>query len=206
MKIIGRASSSNVQKVLWCCAELGLDYQREDAGREFGVVGTPEFAALNPNRKVPVLVEDDFVLWESNAIVRYLASLHGMGTLCPADPRTLASAGRWMDWQLSVLGPGFTGMFHGLVRDAPENRNMAAIDKSRNATEHNLGMVDAALANSAYIAGKAFTMGDIPIGIYAYRWYAFDGIERKSLPNLERWYSALKERPAFREFVMVGLG
>jgi glutathione S-transferase len=206
MKIIGRASSSNVQKVLWCCAELGIDYQREDAGREFDVVDTPEFAALNPNRRVPVLVEDDFVLWESNAIVRYLAEEHGMGTLCPTDRRIRASAGRWMDWQLAVLGPGFTGMFHGLVRDAPENRNMASINKSRDLTEHNLGMVDAALANSAYITGDAFTMGDIPVGIYAYRWYAFDDIERKSLPNLERWYSALQERPAFREFVMVGLG
>ena len=129
LKIIGRKSSSNVQEVLWACAEMGIDYDREDAGREFGVVDTDEFFALNPNRKVPVLIEDDFVLWESNAIVRYLAQEHGQGTLYPSDPKALASAGRWMDWQLTTLGPGFTNIFHGLVRDAPEKRNHNAIEK-----------------------------------------------------------------------------
>lgn len=206
MKIIGRKSSSNVQKVLWALAEMGVSYDREDAGREFGVVDTDAYAAINPNRRVPTLVDGDFVLWESNAIVRHLARQHGQGTLYPTDAQALASAEKWMDWQLTTLGPGFTNIFHGLVRDPPEKRNPEAIEKSRAATEANLEIVDAQLAKTAYLGSDDFTMGDIPAGIYAYRWYAFEGIERKALPNLERWYSALQERPAFREYVMVGLG
>jgi len=206
LKIIGRKSSSNVQKVLWACAEMGITYDREDAGREFGVVDTDAFAALNPNRRVPVMIEDDFVLWESNSIVRYLAATHDMGGLCPADARGRADAERWMDWQLSALGPAFTNIFHGLVRDKPENRNWDAINKSRDAAERHLEMLDKRLADRAYVAGDDFTMGDIPVGIYGYRWYEFEGIERKNLPNLKRWYDRLANRPGFQEFVMVGLG
>ncbi len=206
MKIIGRKSSSNVQKVLWALAEMGVKDDRDDAGREFGVVDTDAYAALNPNRRVPTLVDGDLVLWESNSIVRHLARAHGVGTLHPTDANTLASAEKWMDWQLTTLGPGFTNIFHGLVRDAPEKRNHAAIEKSRATTEANFEIVDAQLAKTAWLASDDFTMGDIPAGIYAYRWYAFEGIERKTLPNVERWYAALQERPAFRELVMVGLG
>jgi len=205
LKIIGRKSSSNVQKVLWCCAELGIEYEREDAGREFGRNDTPEFLAMNPNRTVPVIDEDGWVLWESNSIVRYLAAGHGKGTLCPDDPRTRASAERWMDWQLSVLGPAFSPIFHGLVRDPPEKRDHAKIAAARDNVESKLEMLDRYLGDAAYVAGDALTVGDIPLGIYAYRWYQFD-IERKPLPNLERWYAALAERPAFRTHVMVGLG
>ena len=206
LKIIGRKSSSNVQKVLWACSEMGVTYDREDAGREFGVVDTDDFFALNPNRRVPVMIEDDFALWESNSIVRYLASKHDLGGLYPADPRVRADAERWMDWQLSALGSAFTGMFHGLIRDKPENRNWDSINKSRDATERHLEMLDTLLADRTYVAGDHFTMADIPVGIYGYRWYAFEDIERKDLPNLRRWYDQLADRPAFREFVMVGLG
>ena len=205
LKIIGRRNSSNVQKVLWCCAELGLDYEHEDAGREFGRNDTPEFLAMNPNGLVPVIEHDGCVLWESNAIVRYLAAGFGVGTLCPDDPRLRAGAERWMDWQLSVLGPAFTPLFHGLVRDAPEQRDPAKIAAARDNVESKLEMLDRYLAKTAFVAGDALTIGDIPVGIYAYRWYQFD-IERKTLPNLERWYAALSKRPAFRTHVMVGLG
>jgi len=206
MKLIGRKSSSNVQKVLWCCAELGIDYERQDAGREFGVVDTDEFFKINPNRRVPVLIDGDFILWESNAIVRMLSAKHGMGTLFPHDIQAQANAGRWMDWQLGTLGPGFTAMFHGLIRDNPENRNWDAINNSIIATQANLEILDQYLADRAFLAGDKLTMGDIPVGIYVYRWYEFDEIDQQPLPNLERWYAALQERPAFREFVMVGLG
>jgi glutathione S-transferase len=205
LKIIGRASSSNVQKVLWACAELGVAYEREDAGREFGVVDTPGYAKLNPNRRVPTMVEDGFVLWESNSIVRYLAAKHGSGGLYPADLRVRADAERWMDWQLSALGPAFTGIFHGLVREAPEKRNWDSINKSRDATERHLAMLDDCLGQKKHVAGDEFTIGDIPVGIYAWRWYAFEGIERKELPNLKRWYEALCQRPGYQEFVMVGM-
>jgi len=205
-KIMGRASSSNVQKVLWCCAELGIEYEREDAGMEFGKVDTPEFFDLNPNRRVPVLIEGDFVLWESNSIMRYLAGRHDPdGRLRPADPRVRASAQRWMDWQLSMLGPQFTGLFHGLVRTAPEARDADAIAKSRDLSEFNMEILDTQLGKTDYVAGDAFSYGDIPVAIHVYRWYQFEGIERKPLPNLERWYATLCERQPYRDHVMVGL-
>jgi len=206
MKIIGRKSSSNVQKVLWCCGELGIKYEQEDAGREFGVVKTDQFFKINPNRKVPVLIDRDFILWESNSIVRMLAAKFGEGTLYPKDIRSQASAARWMDWQLGTLGPDFTAMFHGLVRDSPKERDWKAINTSVAKTQVNLEILDHYLANTEFVAGDHLTMGDIPVGIYAYRWYEFETIERKQLPNLERWYSNLQKRPAFQEFVMVGLG
>ncbi len=205
LKIIGRRNSSNVQKVLWCCAELGIDYEREDAGREFGRNDTPEFLAMNPNGTVPVIDDGGCVLWESNSIVRYLAASHGMGTLCPEELSARAGAERWMDWQLAVLGPAFTPMFHGLVRDPPEKRDHAKIAAARDNVESKLEMLDRTLGDSAFVAGDGLTIGDIPVGIYAYRWYQFD-IERKALPNLERWYAALSARPAFQTHVMVGLG
>ena len=203
--IKGRASSSNVQEVLWCCDELGLAYEREDIGRQFGGNDTPEFLALNPNGTVPVIVEDGFCLWESNAIVRYLAARHGAGTLYPDDLRDRARAERWMDWQLAVLGRAFTPLFHGLVRDAPEDRDLPKIAAARDDVEAKLAMLDCCLGMSAFVAGDGFTMGDIPVGIYGYRWYKLD-IERNKLPNLERWYNALADRPAFRKHVMVDLG
>ena len=204
LTIWGRTTSSNVQKLLWGCAEMSVAYDRPDMAGAFGF--TDEYLAMNPNRLVPTIDDDGFILWESNACLRYLSEKHGRGTLWPEDPHVRADADRWMDWQLATLGPGFTGMFHGLVRDKPENRNLDAINKSIATTQANLEILDGYLADSAFIAGDELTMGDIPIGIYAYRWYAFDDIERKPLPNLERWYAALQERPAFREFVMVGLG
>ncbi|MBK19163.1 MAG: glutathione S-transferase [Rhodospirillaceae bacterium] len=206
MKIIGRKSSSNVQKVLWCCAELGVAYEREDAGREFGVVNTDAFHELNPNRRVPVLIDGDFILWESNAIVRMISAKQGFGSLYPENLQERGNAERWMDWQLSTLGPGFTGLFHGLIRDKPEDRNWDAINKSIETTQSNLEILDHYLANTPFVAGDRFTMGDIPVGIYAYRWLTLEGIDRKPLPNLERWYAALQSRTAFKEFVMTGLG
>jgi len=206
LKIIGRKSSSNVQKVLWACAELGVPYEREDAGREFGVVDTPAFQALNPNRRVPVMVEDGFVLWESNTIVRYLADRHGKGGLSPSDRLVRADAERWMDWQLSALGPAFTPLFHGLIRTPPDRRDAASIEKGRAATQAHLEMLDGALARRPFVAGDDFTFGDIPVGIYAYRWYALEGIERKPMPSLERWYERLQQRPGYRQFVMVAMG
>ena len=206
MKIIGRKTSSNVQKVLWCCAELGIEYEQEDAGREFGVVETDQFFKINPNRKVPVLIDKDFVLWESNAIVRMLAAKFGEGTLYPKDIKAQASAARWMDWQLGTLGPDFTALFHGLVRDRPEEREWKAINTSIAKTQVNLEILDHYLANTEFVAGDYLTMGDIPVGIYAYRWYEFETIKHKQLPNLERWYANLQMRPAFQKFVMVGLG
>ena len=201
LRILGRADSGNVQKVLWCCTELGLEYQREDVGGKFGGTDTPEYRALNPNGLVPTLVDGDVVLWESNTIVRYLADRYGDGTLCPMDASRRASAECWMDWQLTTLAPAIGPIFMGLVRTPPEKRNMAAISAARDAASRALSILDGCLANQAYVAGSELTMGDIPVGAMTYRWFAME-IEREDYPNLRRWYEALCDRPGYKLHVM----
>ncbi len=199
LKIWGRRNSINVQKVLWCCAELGITYDRIDAGMEFGLNNTPEYRAMNPNGLVPTLSEDGFVLWESHAIVRYLARKHGFGTLCPADPRACADADRWMDWNLSVLTPNVRIVFWNLVRTPPEKRDMALVATARDKLAASLALLDAQLAGRAYVTGAAFSMGDIPLGTSVQRWFNVP-IKREPLPNLEAYYRRLQQRPAFKQF------
>ena len=202
MKIWGRTTSSNVQKVMWAIGEMGLAYERIDVGGPFGKNKEPAYLAMNPNGLVPTLEEDDgFLLWESNSIVRYLAGLHGKGTLEPADPKERALAGQWMDWQLSVLGPAIHATFWGLVRTPPEKRDLAAIEASKAKTTAAIKILDAQLAKTAYVAGDAFSMGDIPVGIFGYRFHALV-TERPPLPNFERWFAAISARPAFRDHIL----
>ena len=204
LKILGRNNSSNVQKVLWCCEELGLGYEREDVGGSFGRNRDPEYLALNPNGLVPTIIDGDFVLWESNSIIRYLAAKHGNGTLYPTDLQTRAMAERWMDWQLSVLGPAILPVFVGFVRTPPEKRDHSAIAAARDKTAMAMKILDSYLGRSDYVAGASFTVGDIPVGIITYRWYTFE-IEREDFPNLKRWYERLSTRPGFKKHVMIGL-
>ncbi len=206
LTIYGRKSSSNVQKVLWCCGEIGLAFERIDMGRQFGGNREAPYLALNPNGLVPTIVEGDgFSLWESNTIIRYLAKRHGAPGFYPDDSRRAAIGEQWMDWQLNSLNDAFTPMFHGLVREAPEHRNLEAIEKSRANTQRHLAMLDQHLQDSRFVAGDAFTAADIPVGIYAYRWHTFEGIARASLPAFERWYGELQVRAPYRTHVMVGL-
>ena len=204
LKILGRNNSSNVQKVLWCCAELDVPFEREDYGGQFGKTKDPEYLAMNPNSLVPTMIEDDFVLWESNSIIRYLAAGHGKGTLHADDPQTRAMGERWMDWQLSVLGPAMHPVFWGLVRTAPEDRDNEAIARARDNVATKLAMLDTFLGRTAYVAGPSFTVGDIPVGIVAYRWHTLD-IEREDYPNLKRWFDAISARPGFQEHIAIGL-
>lgn len=201
----GRKNSSNVQKVLWCCDELGIAVERIDAGREFGKNKEDWFLAMNPNGLVPVVAVNDIVLWESNAIVRHLSRLSRESGLVPPSAPGEALAEQWMDWQISALGPAFTPLFHGLVREAPEHRDPRAIEQSRLETERLLTMLDRHLQSSRHVAGDRFSFADIPLGIYAYRWSAFEGIARAPMPALEDWYGRLQDRPAFVRHVMVGL-
>ncbi len=201
LKILGRKTSSNVQKVLWACAELGLPFEREDIGGPFGGNDQPEYLALNPNGRVPTVIEDDFVLWESNSIVRYLASTLGTGTLWPTDARVRARAERWMDWQLTTMGPAMVPVFWGLVRTPEAERDHAAIGKARDHLETVFAIVDRYLGETRYLGGEDFTMGDIPLGIATYRWFTLP-IERAEFANLARWYAALSERPGYREHIM----
>ena len=201
LRIWGRKNSANVQKVMWGIGELGLAHERIDIAGAFGKNREPDYLALNPNGLVPTLEDGDLVVWEANTILRYLASLHGKGTLEPADPRARARASQWMDWQLSVLGPAIHATFWGLVRTPPEKRDLAAIATSKAKTTAAIKMLDAQLAKTAYVAGDAFSMGDIPVGIFGYRFHELVP-ERPALVNFERWYAALSARPAFRDHIL----
>src|SRR5260370_414348 len=161
LRIWGRTNSVNVQKVLWCWHELGLDYQRIDAGNDFGVTDTPEYIAMNPNRLVPTIDDGDIQLWESNVIVRYLAQKHGDGWLCPADIATRFDAERWMDWQATVFWPALRPLFIALIR-APQQHDAAVISKGESLSLSALRVLDARLSHRTFLAGDAFSMGDIP--------------------------------------------
>lgn len=204
LKIWGRKNSVNVQKVLWCCGELNLPFERVDAGMEHGVNSTPQYKAMNPNGLVPTIDDDGFILWESHAIVRYLARKHGAGTLWPDDPRTAADADRWMDWYATTLWQNVRPVFWSLVRTPPEKRNMAEVEEHRKKLAASLAIVDAQLSTRDYLAGNRFSMGDIPMGVAAYRWFNLP-IERPDYRNLERWYKRLCERPAFQQHCMLPL-
>ncbi len=200
LKIWGRPNSVNVRKVLWCCDELGLPFERIDAGMQFGVVNTPEYRKLNPNGLVPTIEDDGFVLWESHAIVRYLAAGHGAGTLWPADLRVRADADRWMDWAGGTFSAVFRPVFWGLVRTPPEKRDMKAIDEGAKKCAELAAYVDAALAGRQYIAGESLTMGDIPLGCHLHLWLKLP-LERPAYGNLAAWHRRLLERPAFDKWV-----
>lgn len=204
LKILGRNNSSNVQKVLWCCEELGVPFERTDLGGQFGGNKEPEYLELNPNAVVPTIIEDDLILWESNSIVRYIAAKYGEGSLYPTDLRTRAMGERWMDWQLSVLGPAIFPVFWGLVRTPPEQRDEAAIAAARDKLSAAIKILDSYLGRTEFVAGDAFTVGDIPVGIVTYRWYNMD-IEREDYANLKRWYDELCTRLAFEKHVAIGL-
>jgi glutathione S-transferase len=204
LRILGRKNSSNVQKVLWCCDELGVPFEREDYGGEFGRNRDAAYLALNPNGRVPTIIDGDFVLWESNSIVRYLANKHDDGTLYPVNPEERARGERWMDWQLSVLRDATHGMFWGLVRTKPEDRNSEEIAASIKRSADAFAILDRYLAETEYAAGSHFTVCDIPIGIFVHRWFGLD-IEREEFPNLLRWYNNLGDRPAYQKYVKMPL-
>ena len=202
LKILGRRTSANVMKPLWAADELGLDYEQVDVGGKFGGNREPAYLAMNPMGLVPTLVEDDFTLWESNAITRYLCGKYGQGSLWPADPRVRAVADTWMDWQQTTCAPMMTPVFWGLVRTPEAERDHDAIRAGIERGHEVWGMLDRHLANHAFVAGDTFTMGDVPIGPQAHRWLNLVE-ERPPMPNLEAWYRRLTERPAFRKNVMI---
>jgi glutathione S-transferase len=191
--IWGRSNSVNVQKVLWCCDELVLPYDRIDAGLQFGRNDTPDYLAMNPTGRIPTLVDGDYVLWESHSIIRYLAMQYGdSSSLYPTDPKARASIDRWLDWTLAMLV---------VVRTPAEQRDTAKLAADVHAVAPLWKLLDAQLQKHFYIEGEKFTLADIVIGSYAKRWFGLEGIERPSLPNLERWYLRLATRPGFRKYV-----
>ena len=203
LKIWGRINSVNVKKALWAADELGLKYERVNAGMEHGVTKTPEYLKMNPNSLVPTIDDDGFVLWESNSIVRYLAAKHGMGTLCPKDLRARADAERWMDWAFTLQN-AMRPVFWGLIRTPPEKRDPKAIEEGRLKSIDTLQVLEKSLQGKAYVAGAAFTMGDIPVGCEVQRFMRVP-IERPRLPNVDAWFERLRQRPAFLKNVDIPL-
>jgi glutathione S-transferase len=204
LRISGRISSINVQKVVWCARELGLPFERIDVGGAFGGTDTPAYRALNPNGLVPVIEDDGFVVWESNAIVRYLAAGHGEGSLWPISIRTRADADRWMDWQATELGPAMRDAFIQLVRTPADKRDMTKVDVSARATERRIEILDAHLAQRDHVAGSAFTMGDIPVGLQVHRWFGIP-LARAPRRNVEAWYARLRARPGAQDVLTLAV-
>lgn len=204
LRIWGRTNSTNVKKALWCAEELGLSYEHIPAGGAYGVVNEAAYRALNPNGLVPMIEDDGLVLWESNAIVRYLAARYGEGTLYARDPGERAVGDKWMDWAATTVVLPFRDVFWNTVRLPPQERNAAAVESGLKSCGALLAIADAALAEKPYLSGERFGMGDIPLGCIIYGWYEMP-ITRPDLPNLAAWYARLQERPAYRKAVMLPL-
>lgn len=199
LRLLGRSNSLNVRKVLWLCTELELPYEQELWGAGFRPTTDPPFLALNPNAMVPVIVEDDgFVLWESNAICRYLAGKYGREDLLPTELRARANIERWMDWQAGDLNMSWRCAFMALVRKKPgfdDEREIAASTAEWNRL---MTILDGQLtASGGYVAGPAFTLADVCVGLATHRWFMAP-IERPTLKAVEAYYERLMERPGYR--------
>ncbi|WP_321800324.1 glutathione S-transferase family protein [Caballeronia sp. J97] len=206
LTIWGRANSVNVQKVLWCCEELGLAYDRIDAGLQFGRNDEPDYLAMNPMGRVPTLDDGDFVLWESNSILRYLAMQYGAGgTLYPAEPKVRASADRWLDWSLSTLQPAERPVFWGYIRTSAADRDVKQLAAAASEVEKLWRVIDKRLTGRGYLEGDTFTLADLVIAAYARRWFGIAELTRPALPELERWYAGITQRPGFARHVAPAL-
>lgn len=206
LRLWGRRSSANVQKVLWLVGELGLAHEHVQAGGDFGGLDTPAFRAMNPHGKVPVIEDGGVVVWESHAILRYLAAVHGADRFWPADPAARAKVDGWMDWAQTALQPAFLGgVFWGGYRTPEAQRNEAAVSEALERTWRCLTLVDAQLADRSFVVGDALSLADIAIGTHLYRYFELE-IMRPPLARLEAWYDRLRDRAAYREHVMLPFG
>lgn len=201
LTIWGRLNSHNVKKIAWFAQELGIPHVRHDVGGQFGM--DQAYLARNPNALIPTIEDGDVVLWESNAILRYLAARHGGEAFWPADPAARALADRWMDWQFSYADAQ-RDAFLNLIRRKPEERDMAAVARSAQACAKQMAILDRHLATQPWLSGAAFGIGDVPMGVYAHTWFNLD-IERPDLRHLAGWYARLRERPGYAGQVMIPL-
>jgi len=197
----GRLNSHNVKKVAWFAVELGLPFERHDVGGQFGMDAA--YLAKNPNALIPTIENDGVILWESNAIVRYLAAKHGGERFWPTDPAVRAAADKWMDWQAGYADAQ-RDAFLNLVRRASADRDAAAVAASATRCAKQMAILDEALAQSPWLSGAEFGIGDIPMGVYAYTYFSID-MERPALPHVEEWYARIKTRPGYAEQVMIPL-
>jgi len=197
LRILGRASSINVRKVLWTCTELDLPFEREDWGAGFRSTASAEFLALNPNAMVPVIVDGDFVLWESNAICAYLAGQYPRNDLLPTALRERARVEQWMSWQATELNNAWRYVFMARVRNSPSHTDEAAIAVSEAQWNHCMSILDRQLQDTgAYAAGECFSLADIVLGLSVNRWY-LTPMRRPDLPAVAAYYERLSERSGF---------
>jgi glutathione S-transferase len=200
MKVLGRVSSLNVRKVLWTFAELGLEPEREDWGMGFRDVTDPGFVALNPNAQIPVLIDGDFVLWESNAIIRYLCNAHGGANLYPSDARARARIDQWIDWQATELNASWVYAFQALVRKSPSHNDPGLIARSVAQWTHMMTLLNDQLAKTGgHVTGADFTLADVPVGLSAMRWFATP-LDHKPLPAVDAYVERLKQRAGFTAY------
>lgn len=198
LRILGRASSINVRKVLWTCAEIDLPFEREDWGKGFQPTDAAEFLALNPNAMVPVIQEDDFTLWESNSIIRYLVSRHSDLALYPVEARARAKIDQWIDWQASELNRAWSYAFMSLVRHSPAHQDARLLTEGCAEWSGAMQILNRQLESTGgYVAGGEFSLADIPIGLSVNRWFETP-YDRPDLPAVNRYYERLTQRPGFR--------
>ena len=195
LKIWGRISSINVRKVVWTAQELGLNFDRHEAGGVHGVVKTPAYMALNPNSQIPVMEDGNYALWELNVITRYLCARHSPGNLYPSDLQERFDAERWMEWQQTMINPASRNGFWHLIRLPLDQRDPALIAQSNAQVELLMAMLDAHLSTRSFMVGERFTMADIPLGCEVQRWFGLPQAREKR-PHIERWYATLLARPA----------
>jgi glutathione S-transferase len=206
LKVWGRRSSFNVQKVMWLIGELGLAHQHIDAGGDFGGLDAPDFRAMNPHGRVPVIRDNDAIVWESHAILRYLAARHGAGQFWSDDPVTRARIDGWMDWSHTTLQPDFLGgVFWGFYRTPENMRNWPAIRAALARCAGDFEKLERLLERAPFLLGETLTLADITAGTSLYRYFELE-IERPRLPQVERWYGALQQRTSYREHVMIPFG
>ncbi len=202
LKIWGRRTSSNVQKVMWLVGELDLEHERIDVGGKFGGLDSPEFRKMNPHGRIPVLEDGDTIVWESHAILRYLAANSGDPRFWPADAAARAKADQWIEWTQSQLQRSFMDVFWGYYRTPEADRDPVFVKSAIDRTNKDFELLDGQMAGSGYLLGEDLTLADIPAATTLYRYYEMD-ISRPSLPNIEAWYARLQDRQAYRDHVMV---
>ncbi|TWA57350.1 glutathione S-transferase [Azospirillum baldaniorum] len=193
LTVWGRRSAFNVQKVLWLVGELGLEHEVIEVGGPFGGLDRPDFLALNPHGRVPVIRDGGTVVWESHSVLRYLGARYGEGTLWPSDPAERSLGDRWLDWAQTALQPAFITLFRGLYVTPEDQRDEKALRDAKEKTDQHYALLDRELAGRPYLAGDRFSIADIPAGATLYRYYALD-LDRPALLNLEGWYGRLAER------------
>jgi len=202
IKVFGRRNAYNVQKVLWTVSEIGAEFEHIDIGSVNGQLDTPEFLELNPHARIPVLVDGDTTVWESNTIVRYLSAKYVSGKLWPETPAHRSLADRWMDWELATLQPDFIDLFWSYYRTPPEKRDNKSVEQSLVRCERHFKMLNTHLENNLYLGGESFSMGDIPCAVSLYRYFEM-GLSVSRPENVISWYERLLKRPGFKEYVAV---